>query len=74
MNKVISKLFVAIRYDDRKVVYFDTNLKSFIDGCHAKANISGLKGLSYYQYTFRNQETIHHVDSFGKMFYLQKVF
>jgi len=73
LNKLVKKLYVAIRYDDRRVVHFDTNLSSFINGCQEVANISNMKGLSYYQYTFKEQETIHHIDSFGKMYYLQKI-
>ena len=73
VNKLISKLFVAVRYDDRVVVHFDTNLKSFIEGCESSAKITGLKSLSYYQYTFKNQDLISHVDKFDKLFYLQKL-
>lgn len=73
MNKVISKLYVAVRYDDRRVVYFDTNLKSFIEGCEKKAKITGLKSLAYYQYKFKDQELISHVDRFENLYYLQKL-
>lgn len=70
MNKNIKQLFVAIY--DGKVVFFDTNLKSFIEKLK-KAESGEERSLSTFQRIFKKKTFDSYANEDGKLYLLQKL-
>tara|TARA_R110002051_G_scaffold70772_1_gene127508 strand:+ start:70182 stop:70400 length:219 start_codon:yes stop_codon:yes gene_type:complete len=71
MNNLVKMLFVAVNKQTGIVVFAETNLKAFVEGCKSKIGL--IQSVSYYRVKFKEQEVLYHTDNFGRQFILQKV-
>ncbi len=69
MNKNIKRFYVAVKED--KVIFFESNLSEFINGI--RLIIPNVKSLSFYDKAFKREDTIFHIDTFGKKVVFQKL-
>lgn len=70
MNKNIKQFYVAI--NDGRVVFFDTNLKSFVDKLK-KIEPFEDRSLSTFQRIFKKKEFASYANEYGKVYLLQKL-